>query len=267
MKTRTGLQLRGGGTLPEENGGTGSTDLEDVAVGSAGSLIVDDTRSVNSPPSYYYDRGAKVISEFKNCSTVGLPSDETYCTVVTVCPWTDDSGGAVTQTAYVGKKMYIRQSADDSTWGGWESFTPFKQITPYTADNGWTRIERFSSFPPQRKDLAGNPSPVPLYLIAAIPSSYVGGPDHDHMTNSPVLVYGGFSYIDSPGGAEQKQIFLPYSTQGGYILVDTYFLGIEAANTGIGSRAVYINTQYGSMNKLSDEDLDKISYVYKELIV
>lgn len=115
---------------------------------SAGALVLDDTRSVNSSPSYYYGKGSKVTSEFKNCSTVGLPSDETYCTLVTVCPWSDDSGGAITQTAYIGDKVYVRTSTSDSEWGSWASVfaTDPTKLVPSTI-TGWTQMTETGTLP------------------------------------------------------------------------------------------------------------------------
>lgn len=242
----------------------------------ADELIVDDTRSVNSPPSYYYDKGSKVISEFKNCSTVGLPSDETYCTVVTVCPWTDDSGGAVTQTAFVGNTKYTRKSISDSEWGDWcvDVIIDNSKILPYTAANGWTRIERYSIFPPQDTTVPDGKNAARFYLLAAIGS---GSTDTSYdvtgaqaTANSPVIVYGGFSYLNlDTVGCHQNGIFIPYNSviggsSDGYILVNTSMLAIKPY-TGIGANGVRFGSNNGKVQVLTDEELDSISYVYKRI--
>lgn len=140
---------------------------------SAGALITDDTRSVNSPPLYYYGKGSKVTSEFKNCSTVGLPSDETYCTVVTVCPWHDDSGGAITQTAYVGEKIYIRQSADDSTWGEWQVVAKTSQVV--RTDTAQSLTDEQKQQAQENLALQGNATlTTPAwYKIASVSAGYI----------------------------------------------------------------------------------------------
>lgn len=111
-------------------------------------LLIDDNRSTNRPPSYYYADGSRVISEFKQCRTVGLSASETYCIMVTVCPWTDDSGGAITQTAYIGDEVYIRKSTSDSGWGSWASVftTDPSKLLPSTA-NGWTETTKTGMLP------------------------------------------------------------------------------------------------------------------------
>lgn len=242
---------------------------------SAGALIVDDTRSVNSPPSYYYGKGSKVTSEFKNCSTVGLPSDDTYCTVVTVCPWSDDSGGAVTQTAFVGNTKYTRKSTSDTAWGDWgrDLVISPNEILPYTAANGWTRIERFGAFPPK--------SPVDnkvyAYLLVAIPAhatdddGAISGKDGSYVS-APSLVMGGFTSISVEDlNFMNTPYFLQYSfnatgaNRAGYLMIDSSFL--STAYTGMGQNgAFYAFSDNSLVTKLKDDDLDGIAYVYKRIV-
>lgn len=243
---------------------------------SAGALITDDTRSVNSPPSYYYGKGSKVTSEFKNCSTVGLPSDETYCTVVTICPWSDDSGGAITQTAFVGNTKYTRQSISDSAWSEWgvDLVLDRNKILPYTAANGWTRIERFSQFPPKENDPVGN-NATHFYLIAIIRADSTDtSPDvigEGVAANPPSLVYGGFAYIN-PEYVNCSQaaillscnIYLGAGSSDGYLLLKTSYLGIDGS-LGIGMDGVILSSTSETIAKATDTGLDKISYVYKRI--
>ena len=243
---------------------------------SAGALITEDNRSVNSPPSYYYGKGSKVTSEFKNCSTVGLPSDETYCTLVTVCPWSDDSGGAITQTAFVDNTKYTRQSTSDTAWGDWcvDVIIDNSKILPYTAANGWTRIERYGVFPPSDKTVPEGKNAAHFYLLAAIQSSSTDTSDdvtgEQTAANSPVIVYGGFSYIGGGHiGCYQNGIFIPYRlfTGGaaeGCILVNTNPLAISGY-TGMGAEGVRFGSNNGKVQVLTDEELDGISYVYKRI--
>ena len=156
---------------------------------SAGALILDDTRSVNSPPSYYYGKGSRVTSEFKNCSTVGLPEADTYCTVVTVCPWTDDSGGAVTQTAYIGDKVYIRKSTSDSQWGSWASVLAIdsSKLISSTA-NGWTEITDTDNLPGAGVYLVGATIDTGSSVELLSPSIMVFNGTHPAMTDTILLV-------------------------------------------------------------------------------
>lgn len=241
----------------------------------ADELIIADTRTVNSPPSYYYDKGSKVTSEFKNCSTVGLPSGKTYCTVVTVCPWTDDTGGEVTQTAFVGNTKYTRKSISDTAWGDWgrDLVISPNEILPYTAANGWTRIERFGAFPPR--------SPVDdkiyAYLLVAIPASATDDSGAivgtgDSFVSAPSLVMGGFSYLASEHKAfVSNPYFLQYSfnatgaNAAGYLMIDSSVL--STAYTGMGQNgAFYAFSGNNLVTKLTDDDLDGIAYVYKRIV-
>lgn len=237
---------------------------------SAGALITDDTCSVNSPPSYYYGKGSKVTSEFKNCSTVGLPSDETYCTVVTICPWNDDSGGAITQTAFVGNTKYTRQSISDTAWSEWvvDLVLDRNKILPYTAANGWTRIERFGLFPPN--DTSGS-NATHFYLIAAIEADSTDTSDDvtgvGNAANPPSLVYGGFSGSMNAGyvNCMQTSILLPFGyplvRQYGYLLLRTS----QYTSLGLGSAGVMLSCESATITKLTDTKLDGISYVYKRI--
>lgn len=242
---------------------------------SAGALITEDTRSVYSPPSYYYSKGSKVTCEFKQCSAIGLSVSEPYCSVVTVCPWNDDSGGAVTQTAFVGNTKYTHQSISDTAWGAWgRDLVIFpSEILPYTAANGWTRIERFSAFPPKTP----TPPTVCAYLLAAIPagatddSSAITGMNGG-FTNNPSLVIGGFLDI-SVGTINflSCPYFLQYSfnatgaNKAGYLMIDSH--PVNTSVTGIGMNgAFYAFSGSNLVTKLSDDDLDDIAYVYKRIV-
>lgn len=215
---------------------------------SAGALITDDTRTVNSPPSYYYGKGSKVTSEFKNCSTVGLPSDETYCTVVTVCPWHDDSGGAVTQTAYIGDKVHIRKSTSDSEWGYWApvfAFTP-KEIYSYTPDNGWTTIEAGSSTFPPRQDA---PYKGGFYLLALKCGANTG---------RPVLVSGDYSGWGSGDTNETDSLF--FCSDGGSHVFCIY----NNLTTNIMGQGFYFDRQ-GNMSAITAEEREKTTIYYKKV--
>lgn len=237
----------------------------------ADELIIDDTRTVNSPPSYYYDKGSKVTSEFKNCSTVGLPLADTYCTVVTICPWTDDSGGAVTQTAFVGNTKYTRKSISDTDWGDWgrDLVISPNEILPYTAANGWTRIERFGAFPP----MSPVANKIYAYLIAAIPA--IATDDDDYITgmggsvvSTPSLVIGGYTGVNTGDlnfWGNPYILHYPYRGNGGYLMLETHPWHTSATGMGM-SGAFYAFSGNTLVTKLTDGDLDEIAYVYKRIV-
>lgn len=93
------------------------------SVGAKGDgLDVKDTRNDNQPPSWYITNYPKTtVMEFKNCSTIGLSGVGAYCTLQTVVPWDDTSGGYPKQTAKVEGtgKEYWRVGTSASAWSSW----------------------------------------------------------------------------------------------------------------------------------------------------
>lgn len=82
-----------------------------------------DTRNDNNTPDWYFAHYPRQsITEFKNCSAIGLSGD-TFCTLLTEVPWADASGGYPKQTASVLNKRYWRVGTNGSTWGAWNDVT------------------------------------------------------------------------------------------------------------------------------------------------
>ncbi len=80
---------------------------------------VKDTREDNNTPAWYMTNYPKqTVVEFKKSSVLGL-SGHTYCTLETVVPWNDKSGGYPKQTATVNEKQYWRTGSSDTAWGAW----------------------------------------------------------------------------------------------------------------------------------------------------
>ena len=85
-------------------------------------LDVKDTRNDNQPPSWYMSNYPRTtVMEFKNCSSIGISGVGTYCSLQTVVPWHDASGGYPKQTAKVEGtgKEYWRVGTGASTWSSW----------------------------------------------------------------------------------------------------------------------------------------------------
>ena len=81
-----------------------------------------DTRNDNQPPSWYFENYPKqIITEFKYCSKIGLTGVGNYCTLQTIVPWTDSSGGYPKQTAKVETtgKEYWRVGTSADAWSSW----------------------------------------------------------------------------------------------------------------------------------------------------
>lgn len=81
-----------------------------------------DTRNDNQPPSWYISNyPQQVIVEFKYCSVIGLTGVGNYCSLETVVPWSNNSGGYPKQTAKANStgKEYWRVGTSDSEWSAW----------------------------------------------------------------------------------------------------------------------------------------------------
>lgn len=82
-----------------------------------------DTRGDNNTPDWYFKHYPRQsITEFKRCSVIGLSGD-TFCSLLTEVPWSDETGGYPKQTASVLNKRYWRVGINGSTWGSWNDVT------------------------------------------------------------------------------------------------------------------------------------------------
>ena len=80
-----------------------------------------DTRNDNQLPSWYYTNyPTQIKSEFKSRVTIGVSGAATYGTLTTSIPWTDASGGSVTQEFKSSDGVFKRVSTSVSAWGTWE---------------------------------------------------------------------------------------------------------------------------------------------------
>lgn len=84
-------------------------------------IWVEDVRDTNRTPEWYMSMyGHAVVAEFKERYNIGITGTGTYCTLLTIVPWSDMSGGAPVQYAYLGdKSVYVRNATSLTTWGAW----------------------------------------------------------------------------------------------------------------------------------------------------
>lgn len=85
-----------------------------------------DTRSTNQTPQWYLNNyGKSIVTEFKQCSTIGVSSilSGSYCNLTTIVPWGNNTGGLPVQFATNSNsnaKVAYRVSNSDATgWGAW----------------------------------------------------------------------------------------------------------------------------------------------------
>ena len=106
-----------------------------------------DTRSDNQNPQWYFTNYAyKRAYEFKACSIIGLPliATETYCTLETIVPWGDSSGGYPFQIARTkSNPIFVRYGTSATTWSEWQKIysTEFK---PTKTDVGLGNVDNTS---------------------------------------------------------------------------------------------------------------------------
>jgi len=92
-----------------------TTDLASKA-----NKTLPDTRNDNQPPSWYFTNYPRQrITEFKYANKIGIGSSSVYCSLETVVPWSDSSGGYPVQYATVSGVRYYRTGTAASTWSAW----------------------------------------------------------------------------------------------------------------------------------------------------
>ncbi|WP_156359342.1 fibronectin type III domain-containing protein [Sphingomonas sp. Leaf242] len=85
-------------------------------------LMFADTRTVDSPPSFYYGQygTTRIVTEFKNLANIGLTAVGGYGGLTTSVQWGDPSGGPVHQEVRDSYGRYWnRISTSTTAWGGW----------------------------------------------------------------------------------------------------------------------------------------------------
>lgn len=112
-------------THPSTHPASMITGLHSVATsGIADKLSIVDTRSVDSPPSYYFGLGRNMHWEFKYRTSVGNPptnasASGTYAFILTITGWQNNTGGYPVQISVGGKNLAIRQGISTTAWGSW----------------------------------------------------------------------------------------------------------------------------------------------------
>lgn len=90
------------------------------ALSAKSDKTIPDTRNDNQPPSWYFTNYPRqTITEFKYANKIGIGTSAVYCSLITVVPWNDSSGGYPVQTVQLGTTKYHRVGTAASTWGAW----------------------------------------------------------------------------------------------------------------------------------------------------
>lgn len=103
---------------PKGDAGTGTS--------SNGELAEIDTRNDNQNPNWYLQNHSKsIVNEFKTTSIIDVSSILTgsYCNLITITPWGDNSGGLPIQFATSNDndgRIAYRVANNNTTWGSWK---------------------------------------------------------------------------------------------------------------------------------------------------
>ena len=105
-----------------------STSIKNVSDNLANNYTpktIPDTRDDNQSPDWYIKNYPRQnVTEFKYCNKIGLSSyGETFCSLTTSIPWSDNTGGYPKQNAKVntsyGCREFWRVGVSDTAWGAW----------------------------------------------------------------------------------------------------------------------------------------------------
>lgn len=101
----------------------GETVDKSVKSTKAEYLTAADNRSTNQSPEWYMTTyGAGAVYEFKSTASIGFTNaSSTYCSLHTIIPWMDRSGGFPQQYAFFNGEMWKRTGSSITAWGAWRS--------------------------------------------------------------------------------------------------------------------------------------------------
>lgn len=109
-----------------------------------------DTRSSNQPPSWYWTNyPKKTVMEFKYRTTINAPGTTTYGSLTTTVPWSDSSGGSISQVFRSLDGTYERVSTSTTAWSTWKELEDTKgsqdKINAYNTSTVAPLISRVST--------------------------------------------------------------------------------------------------------------------------
>ena len=98
-----------------------------------GRINMQDTRGTNPGPNTFNN---EVHFEFKNRSTIGSPGSGTYGGLITLAPWSDNSGNRHHQMFFNDGGIYYRNGLpDNGTWFGWDRVMTQSALPDNSATN------------------------------------------------------------------------------------------------------------------------------------
>lgn len=107
-------------------------------------LRINDSRDVNYSPSAYYGNGAGVVGDFKYASVIGADNG-TYVATLNIIPWSDQSGGKVTQLAFCDDGKVQLRKGDSSGWGSWINIDAIEGSSLVSGKSGIWHYVKYNS--------------------------------------------------------------------------------------------------------------------------
>lgn len=94
-----------------------------------GRINIEDTRATNAAPSTY---AREVHFEFKTLAAIGAPGSGTYGGLMTMAPWSDNSGNNHHQLFFNDGGIYYRTGVPAGAWNSWTQLLTGNQISGTT---------------------------------------------------------------------------------------------------------------------------------------
>ena len=118
-----------------------------TVAGQTKAIVANDNRSESVLPSdYFHNNPKRAVYEFKNNSAIGLSYSGlgTNSGVVTLCHWSDKSGGFPVQIATNEAGIFYRVGTAEDAWGAWQRLSTQSEMQS-KIDNLQTQINNMLS--------------------------------------------------------------------------------------------------------------------------
>lgn len=202
--------------------------------GTIGSVRSLDTRNVNSFPSTDLANG--IWFDFKTSSVIGLTGANIFSAVITMVPYTDNSGniGTAFRLAQSADEMYFQNYASAGTWGSFRKFWTDKHFSQANITSWNNTASQLGNYIPlSQKGIANGVAT--LDAAAQIPNAQIP----QRLTNKVLAIGGEIGDTSFTGLYDRNQLALADKE-------NTVTSIINGAGTFSGGMAAFNNTIFNS---------------------